>query len=625
MSRSILNTRLNTRLNNGLISALALALSLCAVVTSAAPGGPKTPPAAWSELNVRVRMRDGVILRANVFRPALPSSPAARYPAILARTPYGKGNAITPNYQSFVNHGYVVVVEDVRGRYDSGGVFEPINQEINDGDDTLNWIAAQWWSDGGVGMYGGSYLGIAQWKATLAHNPHLKAIFPYVSGDDDYRDRFYSRGGALKLGHRLLWLEENMREPGFRAPDFRKYVLSLPVRDDDLVAAGQKLNIWREIADHPTYDKFWKDSSVRAHLNELKVPVYSVGGWYDNYVESDLDAFTILSKKNPEDRIMIGPWPHVFSAPFEGVDFGKDWLVPLRPEQLKWFGRWLKDEQPGAKDKPPDAKEIAQEAPVRIFVMGVNQWRDEQEWPLKRAMAEKFYLSGGNANSAAGDGKLGMRPLPHAPPSQFEYNPADPVPTLGGANCCDPKVFPWGPKDQRPVEKRADVLVYSTEPLTVDTEVTGPIKLVLYASSSAPDTDFTAKLVDVFPDGMARNLTDGVLRVRYRNSLEQAELMEPGKVYRLDVDAGVTSNVFRAGHRIRLEISSSNFPRYDRNPNAGGMVADARKFWKAMQTVYADRDRHSYLLLPVIPARPAELTSSRQARYARKSTPDMVR
>ncbi len=589
-------------------SILSVALFVPAVLAAKQPA----PPVFWSQFNVPVAMRDGVTLRANVFRPAL----AGKFPAILLRTPYGKGNAITPNYQSFVNHGYAVVVEDVRGRYDSGGVFEPINQEINDGDDTLNWIAAQPWSDGGVGMYGGSYLGIAQWKAGLSHNPHLKAIFPYVSGDDDYRDRFYSAGGALKLGHRLLWLEENMREPGFRAPDFSKYILALPVRNDDVIATGQHLSVWRAVADHPAYDQFWKDASVRAHLKDFRIPVYSVGGWYDNYVESDLDAFATLSKRNPEDRIMIGPWPHVFSAAFEGVDFGKNWLVPLRPAQLKWFDEWLKG-------KPP----AAEEAPVRIFVMGVNQWRDEEEWPLKRALPTKFYLEGGHANSLSGDGKLGALgtlgspPERKAPASQFVYDPANPVPTRGGAVCCDPKVFAWGPMDQRPVEKRRDVLVYSTEPLSVDTEVTGPIKVVLYASSSAPDTDFTAKLVDVFPDGTARNLTDGLLRARYRDSLEEAKLMEPGKIYRLEIDAGVTSNVFRTGHRIRLEISSSNFPRFDRNPNTGSAVADARQLRKATQTVYADRERHSYVLLPIVPLRPAELTSSRQARYSQKSTP----
>ena len=543
-------------------------------------------------------MRDGVRLSANVFRPSAPG----RHPAVLLRTPYDKGDSITTAYQAYVNHGYVVVVEDVRGRYKSGGKFEPINQEVKDGDDSLNWIARQSWSDGAVGMYGGSYLGIAQWKAALSQNPHLKAIFPYVSGDDDYRDRFYSTGGAMKLGHRLLWLEENLRANGYVPPDFKGYVTTLPVRRAGAAATGRSVEVWNVAIDHPTYDQFWKDGSVREHLKDIHVPVYSVGGWYDNYVESDLDAFSILSKHNHSDRIMIGPWAHVFSATFPGVSFGKDSQVSLRPEILKWFDRWVKGN---------DAKES--DHPVRIFVMGINQWRDEDEWPLARARNEKFYLGPG--------GELGSKPDPRAVEDTFVYDPRHPVPTVGGAVCCDARIFPWGPMDQREVEKRPDVLVYTTAPMVADTEVTGPIRVVLYASSSAADTDFTAKLVDVFPDGMARNLTDGILRTRYRASLETPKLMTPGEVYRMTIDAGVTSNVFRAGHRIRIEISSSNFPRFDRNPNTGSLSGDNLEMRKATQTVYHDHERHSYLLLPIVPAVPVVLTSTKQGRSVPKRSP----
>lgn len=551
------------------------------------------------EFNTRVTMRDGIGLSANVFRPAAPG----RYPTILIRTPYNKGPELTPNFQSFLDHGYAFVIQDVRGRYKSEGKFEPINQEIDDGDDTLNWIARQAWSDGNVGMYGGSYLGIAQWKAALAHNPHLKAIFPYVSGDDDYRDRFYSPGGAMKLGHRLLWLAENMRAPGYDPPAFAKYILTLPVRQSDVLATGRVLPVWQIAANHPAYDQFWKDASVREHLKDIHVPVYSVGGWYDNYVESDLDAFSTLSKSNHEDRIMIGPWPHTFNTPFPRVSFGKDATVPLRPEQLKWFDRWVK-----GKDIPDSGH------PVRIFVMGINKWRDEDEWPLARARGVKFYLSG--------NGVLGDEPGKHTPSDTFVYDPKNPVPTIGGAVCCDPRVFPWGPLDQRPVERRSDVLVYTGAPLGSAMEATGPIKVVLYVASSAPDTDFTAKLVDVFPDGEARNLTDGILRVRYRESLENAKLMIPGEVYKLTIDAGVTSNVFLAGHKVRLEVSSSNFPRFDRNPNTGRAVEEEKNLRKAVQTVFHDHDRHSYLLLPVVPAAPAQLTSAHPSRYVTKRVPN---
>jgi len=258
---------------------------------------------------------------------------------------------------------------------------------------------------------------------------------------------------------------------------------------------------------------------------------------------------------------------------------------------------------------------------VRIFVMGINQWRDEEEWPLARARPVKFYLGGnGHANSLYGDGALTEKQDKHTSPDHYLYDPQKPVPTTGGAVCCDSRKFPWGPMDQRAVEKRHDVLVYTTRPLTADLEVTGPIRLILYAASTARDTDFTAKLVDVFPTGEARNLTDGILRVRYRDSLESVKLMKPGEVYRLTVDVGVTSNVFRAGHRIRLEISSSNFPRFDRNPNTGRPIADETQLLKATQTVFHDRDRHSYLLLPEVstPVRrkPAGPQTSARTRHA---------
>jgi uncharacterized protein len=576
-------------------SRIAFIAALISLPLAAATAG---SPRRISEYGIGVPMRDGVRLSTNVFRPA----EAGRYPAILLRTPYDKGDAITPAWQSFVDHGYAVVVQDVRGRYRSGGTFEPINQEINDGDDTLNWIARENWSDGNVGMYGGSYLGIAQWKAAMSQNPHLKAIFPYVSGDDDYFDRFYSTGGALKIGHRLLWLSENMRAAGFAPPDFKSYVGALPVRRAASAATGHRLDLWKTVSDHPSYDQFWKDASVREHLKDIHVPVYSVGGWYDNYVESDLDAFATLHRHNPADRIMIGPWAHVFSATFANVNYGNDWLVPLRPEQLKWFDRWLK-----GKTEDGDARH-----PVRLFVMGINQWRDEDEWPLARARSVKFYLDA--------SGQLGAKPDEHSAPDTFVYDPRNPVPTMGGAVCCNPRIFPWGPMDQREVEKRRDVLVYSTAPLASDVEVTGPVKAVIYVSSSAVDTDFTAKLVDVFPDGRALNLTDGILRARYRESIENAKLMTPGEVYRMTIDAGVTSNVFRAGHRIRLEISSSNFPRFDRNPNTGAAVADERESRKAEQTLYHDHERHSYLMLPVVPATPVQLTLGGPARHAHQAS-----
>ncbi len=535
-------------------------------------------------------MRDGVRLAASIFLPPL-GSDHARLPAILVRTPYGRGAGITPNYQAFVDHGYAVVVEDVRGRYESEGVFQPLHQEPADGDDTLNWIARQYWSDGKVGMVGGSYQGIVQWKVAPLNNPHLKAIFPVVSGNDDYRDRFYSPGGALKLGHRLEWMSENQRAPGYH-PDFSKYTLHLPLRTADILATGWTSEMYRAALDHPAYDSFWRAISTREQLQRIRIPVFSVGGWYDNFVESDLEAYAGLHKSSGLNRILIGPWAHNMSYGFEGVNFGPEAAVPIRTLQLEWFDQWLM-----GKDTP-----LVSQPPVKIFVMGANKWREEREWPPESASERRFFLvSSGKANTLNGDGALDEKPKWRVSEDRYVFDPRDPAPTLGGAVCCNPLIFPWGPKDQRPVEKRKDVLVYTTRPLKRDVEAIGPVKVVLYVATSARDTDFTAKLVDVFPDGYARNLTDGVLRLRYRNSLEKPELAHAGEVYRITLDAGVTSNVFLKGHRIRVEISSSNFPRFDRNPNTGGPIADEIRLRPASQTVYHDRQRPSHVLLLVMP------------------------
>jgi uncharacterized protein len=592
-------------LESALVTAPYLPVKITALLWFQAALLAASPVTVEKALHVHVPMRDGVHLDANVFYPP----GGARYPAILVRTPYGKGADFIPGYSSFIEHGYAVVLQDVRGRYGSEGVFDALKQEGPDGYDTLNWIAAQPWSDGKVGMIGGSYLGIAQWRVALLNNPHLKAIFPVVSGSDDYFDRFYSPGGAMKLGHRLLWLSQNLTPAGLPKPKFGSYIGHLPLRTSDTAATTRTLALYQTVLEHPTYDSFWKDLSVRDKIDRVRVPVFAVGGWYDNYVESDLEAFAALHKPGKPDtrhRIMIGPWPHNMSSAFAGVAFGNDSSAPIRAYQLAWFDHWLKGAPEEASRRTPftwhSVRAEVDEAPVHLFVMGVNRWRDEQEWPLARTRYTPFYLTGkGHANTGKGDGALVWTLGKKAKPDQFLYDPRDPVPTMGGAVCCDPKVFPWGPMDQRPVEKRKDVLVYTSDPLKQDLEVTGPVKMVLYASSSAPDTDFTAKLIDVFPNGEARNLTDGLLRVRYRNGLEKAELAVPGEVYPLTIDVGVTSNVFLEGHRIRVEISSSNFPRFDRNPNTGRTLADETTLKKAQQTVYHSRVYPSHILLPVIP------------------------
>jgi len=571
----------------GIVARVLCLITACGAALSAAPMVKRS--------NVRIPMRDGVRLSADLYLPA----DRARVPAILERTPYNKELDITPLAQAFVDRGYAVVVQDVRGRYESEGVFAPLEQEPNDGDDTLNWMARQPWCDGKIGMIGGSYRGIVQWKVATLNNPYLKAIFPIVSGWDDYRDRFYSEGGAMKLGGRLEWMAENLKVPGYQ-PNFDKYVLHLPLRTADIAATGRPSRMFQEAINHPAFDSFWRAISVRERIRSVRIPVFAIGGWYDNFVESDLDAFSALHKASGMNRVIIGPWPHNMSYEFQDVDFGADSKVPVRTLQLAWFDRWLMGKDELALAGPP----------LKIFVMGSNKWREESEWPPAEARPVALYLaSGGRANTLEGDGTLTDRPVEHSARDGFVYNPRDPAPTRGGAVCCNPRVLPWGPMDQRPVERRKDVLVYTGKPLESDLEAIGPVEVTLYASTSAKDTDFTAKLVDVFPDGSARNLTDGILRVRYRGSLEKPELAKPGEVYKLSIDAGVTANVFLRGHRIRLEISSSNFPRFDRNPNTGGRLADETKPIAATQTVYHDRSHPSEIRLLVMPPEAREPSS----------------
>jgi predicted acyl esterase len=539
-------------------------------------------------LHQRIAMRDGVRLCTNIFRPqGIP-----RGPVLLVRTPYGKPSELIGNYQYFVDQGYALVIQDVRGRKDSEGKFRQVDQETADGEDTLNWIGHQPWCDGNVGMIGGSYLGMTQWRAALGNSPYLKAIFPVVAGSDEYLDRFYSPGGALKLGHRLEWMAENVRAPGFALPPFSTFVNHLPLRTADRAATGQSIDFFQQALTHPSYDTYWKEESTFRSLNRIKVPAFIVGGWYDNYVESDLETFRKLQSRFPENRVVIGPWPHNMSIKFPGVDFGPDSGAPIRRYQRLWFDRWLRDK----------TDEDLPDQPVQLFMMGDNRWRGFSQWPPEESVATPFFLdSGGAANTLDGDGRLRRHMPEQEMADRFLYDPHDPVPTRGGAVCCNQDVFPWGPMDQRSVERRKDVLVYTSRPLNYDLEIAGTVRLVLYVETTAPDTDITAKLVDVFPDGEARNLTDGILRLRYRKSLEKPELLQPGSVYPVTVDVGVTANVFKTGHRIRLEVSSSNFPRFDRNLNTGRPIADETQWRQARQTVWHGPAKPSHLLLPVIP------------------------
>lgn len=566
--------------------AVALAVPLCALAAQVFPKSGR-PPGGEQRLGLVVPMRDGVRLAADLFLPG-----AGRWPAVLIRTPYSRKSPASQSYRYFARRGYAVVIEDVRGRYASQGRFESIVQEGADGSDTIDWIAEQPWSNGRVAMAGGSYLGMVQWWAALEDNPHLGAISPVCSGDDEYLDRYYSTGGALKLGHRLLWLAENLTPPSGVPPLLPSYIRHLPVASADTAATGLPQPLWRSAIAHPSFDGYWKRSSVRERIERVNAPALSFGGWFDNYSESDLDAFSRLALQHKPVETWIGPWAHNPGFRFITRDFGPRARIGIRALQADWFDKWLK--------KTPET--AAPSSPLlHIFVMGPDVWREEHEWPLARTHYTPLYLeSEGRANSAAGDGTLRWQPVSRSKTDTFTYDPRDPVPTMGGAICCEAKILPPGPLDQTAVEARKDVLVYTSAPLAEDLEVTGPVRTILYVATSANDTDFTAKVVDVFPGGRPLSVTDGIQRMRYRLSLDKPIFVKQNEAYQISVDTGATSYVFASGHRIRLEVSSSNFPRFDRNMNTTAPNGEQAKPMKARQTVFHEKGYPSAIILPVI-------------------------
>lgn len=573
-----------------LLTLLILFVPACA---SAAQPGPRRPPVGppAQQLGVSVPMRDGINLAADIFLPR----PTGRWPAVLVRTPYNRKLPATASYRFFSRRGYAVVIEDVRGRYASQGVFRTTQQEGPDSRDTINWITQQRWSDGQVVMVGSSYLGLADWWAAVEQPPKLLAISPMCSGDDEYTDRFYSTGGALQIGHRLSWLAENLTPPSQVRPLFSSYVDHIPLVTADIAATGIILPLWRTALAHPSDDAYWKALSIRDKLSQISIPVLSFGGWFDEYAESDLDAFSRLAKRHQTIETWIGPWSHNPATRFPTADFGPQANLPIRAKQAAWFDRWVKGISSISQVQPGNAL-------LHIFVMRANIWREEHEWPLARMRLTPVYLtSRGHANSVNGDGRLEWQPVRKAPPDQFTYDPKNPVPTHGGAICCDPVLLPPGPLDQSAVEQRPDVLVYTSAPLSSDLEITGPIRVVLYVSTSVNDTDFTAKLVDVEPDGRPLLITDGIERLRYRLSLSQPIFVKKNEPYQVTIDAGVTSYVFESGHRIRVEVSSSNFPRFDRSMNTVRPNAYETKFMKAHQTLLHAKGYPSEILLPVIP------------------------
>lgn len=577
------------------------------------------------EKDALVAMRDGVRLATDVYRPA--DAHDAPVPALLQRTPYDKELSVFRNYtlevMQAVRAGYAVVVQDVRGRYASEGDFAPFADDGGDGADTIAWVRAQPWCSGAVGMFGASYYGATQWRAAAAAGDALGAIAPGVTSAD-FHDGWAYRGGAFQLGVVRTWIlgfmatGELVRRMGAGDADAAERFGALVQAIDDggfartpLAGAelpGDLAPYYDEWLAHPSRDDHWRALTPDDRYARVTAPALLLGGWYDMFLGGTLASWEALRREGGSaaarrPRLVIGPWAHGnVSGSYADRSYGflaHHLATDPTGLHLRWFDRHLRGIENGIDDEPP----------VRIFVMGADEWRDAEDWPPPGTRFERWHLHGGGAaNTARGDGRLSTAaPASEQPADEYAYDPRDPVPTVGGATFLPGAAVSAnaGPRDQAPLAQRADVLTYVSEPLERDLEVIGPVELVLFASSSARDTDFTAKLVDVHPDGRAELLTDGILRARYRDSLAAPQPLEPGRPYELRIDLSATANVFRAGHRIRLDVSSSNFPRFDRNTNTGGAIASESldDAVVAVNRVHHDAARPSHLLLPVQPVR----------------------
>jgi uncharacterized protein len=570
------------------------------------------------EKNIAVPMRDGTVLRADVYRP----DDDARHPVLIQRTPYNKEmlalTAMTLDPMRAATAGFVVAIQDVRGRFASAGdPFFMYRSENADGHDTVNWAAQQSWSDGQVGAYGVSYMAGTTWFAAAGGPGALRAISPTTAPCDFWRDHLW-RGGAMNWGLFVMWALQAIGPAALlRArrgkPDllpslvrliddidgYDQAVRQLPLRGFAPARPDEPdlLPFFFEALQHPAPDDWTRALSVAGRHREVRTPALIIAGWHDLLLPGDLEHFTAMkaeagsAEARRATRIVIGPWSHgMFLNGVGDLDFGlrsAGLLLDLREDltglQLRWFDRWLRGTDNG----------IDREAPVKLFVQGLNRWRDEQEWPLARTQYTPLYLRA--------QGRLAAEPPGVEAPDPYTYDPHDPCPTCGGALLM-PHVYRRGPVDQAPILGRADVLTYTGPVLEKPLELTGPVRAVLFAASDAPDTDWVIKLCAVHADSRTFNICDGVLRASYRQSLTQRHLLKPGEVVRYEIALAPTSIQLAPGQRLRVLVTSSDFPRYDRNPNTGELGVEATVLKPARQQVFHDRERASHLILPVIPA-----------------------
>ncbi len=542
--------------------------------------------------HVAMMTADGTRLVAEIYHP----QHTFRTPTILVRIPLSKtfrnsffANAIG---KMWAERGYTVVIQGTRGRYESGGEFYPLRYERQDGIETLTWISKQPWFNGKIATWGGSAFGYTQWAIADQADPGPSALTIYFASTDFHR-MFYP-GGAFSLYSALSWA---VRSQGSRdledfppAEEISRAAKGFPLMDADRRMVGRDIPFFKDWVQHPYRDAYWADIDGTARNTSLKGPALLMGGWYDPFLPTQLNDFVQLRQSaSPlvaaHSRLIIGPWAHASEIVLPGGKKAPNFRLQSLALSVPWFDENLQ----------PAEHRSGNEPPVRIFVMGKNQWRSEKEWPLSRAMPTSFYLhSKGNANGSSGDGNLdAVAPLTNEPEDSYIYDPNNPVPTAGGAMIGGAA----GIAPQNAIEARRDILVYTTTVLASDVEVTGPVSLALWVSTSADSTDFTAKLIDVHQDGSAFNVSDGILRRSYvkgRGSTTPVEVR---------IELWPTSMVFFKGHRIRLEIASSNFPRFDRNPNTGRDIATETKPISANQVVRHSREYPSRLILPIVPSR----------------------
>ncbi|RJP23287.1 MAG: CocE/NonD family hydrolase [Candidatus Abyssobacteria bacterium SURF_5] len=548
------------------------------------------------EKNVPIPMRDGVRLSANIYRPKGPKA-ESKFPVILTRLPYGKDEYYCwmPAIGKFwAKKGYVFVAQDVRGKFCSEGEFDPLINEADDGYDTLDWIAAQPWCDGNIGMEGESYYGYTTWAGAVTGHPNLKCVSP-MNTAMDFHDLMFQNGALTlqTLGLYPIWLQGKAYQNFFRLDRMH---LPLITMDD---AAGIPTPRYDTILRHPLRDEVTESYNLRTRRERVEIPILVVAGWYDVFLKAAIDDWLMQRQKNMETGakekqwILIAPIDHEWTPTLTNrigrLDIGDKCANTTWEVRQAFYDKYLKGIDNG----------FEKTSPVHIFVIGDNDWRDENEWPLARTQCTDYYLhSAGSANTLDGDGMLNPDAPLDEPFDTYVYDPQDPVKIHYDI---DLWALAAEMKDRRAAEEREDVLVYTSAPLENEMEITGPISVTLYAASSAVDTDFTAALVDVFPDGYLHLIQEGIQRASVRESATAPTPLEPEKIYEYKIDLWATSYVLKAGHKIRVEISSSNFDRFDRNLNTGAEFAMSSETERATQRIYHSQEHPSHITLPVIP------------------------